>query len=363
VDEIVSRKGFLRLLIESFLIHIISHDSLVFETLANVFKIESNKSAKIVSLATFILKHFKPYLFDAEGGFLGSQQTLRYIQLFQEFYKRSCRTMLRLHSRLQTIEAKSKHYYESKGDLNEKQTSFWAEAKNDFEAIKEPLQLLADQLGSQFPELVSNTASPTVVEGKIIFAEPLTNTKNLISEVFDSEEDRAFYEDIISLIDIVPKDVLPSNSSPIKQNEVCDNVEIQNEIDPDFNFCGSFSGQKDDKEKINLSFDSYVETLLKMHTSSMADKAAVEFCYVNSKFNRSLLAEVFIFHSMYLICLELIRNCKKQVGFDTIYWETVSHFRSFLSRCWRKCLYLFTGPIQFFIEKNRSYTGDTIKSV
>ena len=47
----------------------------------------------------------------------------------------------------------------------------------------------------------------------------------------------------------------------------------------------------DDKSK--LSFDSLIESLLKIHTSTMADRAAIEFCYINSKSSRKQLSEVF----------------------------------------------------------------------
>lgn len=257
----------LRLLGELNLIKFTESTQAVFESLRSFLALDDAYCLSTVALGNYFLKHLKPSFLDGEGSLVTAEWSGRFTELFTQFFKSMCRLLVRVHGKLQAIESRGKHYYVNRGDLSEKQADAWSEARQHLESLKALLQATSELLGLPLPAL-AETASPSVVEGRIVFADLSARAAAGTSQIYDSEEDRAFYEDILSLDSTVPAPEAQGTAEAEAADEQLPDVP---DVDPERSG-GSPGGT-----------EAFAEGMLAVHTSRMVDKLAADFCTSSSK--------------------------------------------------------------------------------
>lgn len=290
-DDLLKLRSLLRALAELTLIKVVNDSTVLSEKIRFFLTVDEKTSHKFVPLVNYLLKVLKPFYIEGEGSFISSEVSFKFSEVFSSFFKSMSRLLVRAHGKLQAIESRGKFHYENRGDLSEKQTEVWSDTKNFYETLKGNLEVLATILGADLPQLEENQDAPKVIEGKIVFADFSIRNSEFAHQVFDTEEDRVFYESIISLGDLVPSDILPKTSGKVDSSDA-DAGYSGPSIDPDT--CFSDLKEHDLSSRDNNSFDSLIANIQSMHSSAMADKVAVDFCFVANKSRVKQLPEILL---------------------------------------------------------------------
>ncbi|KAG5438446.1 hypothetical protein PCANB_002935 [Pneumocystis canis] len=172
---------------------------------------------------------------------------------------------------------------------------------------------LADILGLLMPELKDQDEDllNTVDSCVRISNSFLQDKEEVISNsLWEDDDQKKFYEDIIDLKDMVPHMFLTNDKKQNKESDVCvenkvsssvdkldeielditdDNIEgIENEINE-----SDFSQEDLNMFKgIGIQIDVYIARLPELNNRDLIDQAAIDFCFLNSKASRNRLIKV-----------------------------------------------------------------------
>lgn len=263
-----------RITFELHLAGLFTNITFIFDIMNNFVELEKLSPQRLLILS-FWIKVFKVE-FDMENrqSPVSADWKIKFNELFISKFKNGCRILVKSHNHLRGIEKKSKFYYENRGDLSETQESSWKNAKEQFDEFQSSLQTLSDHLGMNLPELETFTDSPTVQEGRVIFADLSLKNSEMLLLAYETEEERDFYEGLINVSEYVPPSILPVK---IEEEDNDDEIHDVPNIDPDADtpVIGTNSDYK--------NLDELFASLESIHNSSMADKAAIEFCLLKSK--------------------------------------------------------------------------------
>jgi regulator of nonsense transcripts 2 len=275
--------------------------------------------------------------------FIQREEKEAFLNVFSSFCRALTRLLIRIHDRLISCERHSRTHYETKGDLSESMMERFKTTHAQYVALKEGLESLAPHLNIKLP-ILSNIDSRSVlqmVEGKIVFAD-LNRTSKLKSEIFIDDEERAFYEDIPDLADLIPPAILnqyqndrdDSNNSHSSSNEEketlylsedpsIENLSAFSQIDPEslpaamslqssissLNKPLSSAGKNGQSTKplstssqtsilqlntngnASLNISEFYGRLKAMNTKVLADQAACDFCHIGTKSQCKILAD------------------------------------------------------------------------
>lgn len=267
------RRNYLRLAAEMVIVGIIQSPFYFVDKLTPFISGENIGNDEFLPTLNFLLKIVGNFFTEHSYEIVNATEGARFSELLSCYFKELSRLLVRMHNKLELIEAKGKNYYENKGDLSDKQIAVWGSTKENYTCLKTGLETLATLTGLSLPVLQESSAAPILVEGKIIFTDNKAIKENLLNIIYDSEEDRAFYEDISQLKDLVPSNLTPKtdNIDVNQQEEVCNIAEV----DPD---AANIVHQSSDASIFKLQ-----ESLPAMHTSASVDKIALDLCFLDSK--------------------------------------------------------------------------------
>lgn len=268
-------------------------------------------------LATSFVKALGSYFLpsndcSSEGGpeemFVGGDVQRRFHAALTSYYKAMCRTYVKTHQKLKGLQASSRFHYENRGDLSNKQSNQLQDTMESFEKLKSSLQSLADVLCVSLPDLGTELETVQVVEGKVIFADPQLARVEVTSRIYDNEEDRSFYEDLVDLHEMVPELLLTasftattteldsSKATGAASTEEANFVLPTETIDPE-----SVVGKAID-ETLSSAEDrgratqirAFFEKLPNMRSRSAVDQAAISYAYIHSRAVAKRLADTLI---------------------------------------------------------------------
>lgn len=303
------QRQLLRLVAELHLVGIITEPNAVYKLLGKLLVDDDHKGPPSVPVATGFVKGVGAFylnldLLDTQKElFLISEWRQKFTDALNAFFKAMCRLLVRTHNRLRILEAKGRHHYETRGDLSSSQVSVLQATAEACEKLRTNLQSLAEQLHLPLP-VMEELEVPKMMEGRIVFADPrmAASVERIASVIFDSEEDRAFYEGIVDLHGLVPESFLMGSntsrpSSPAIPVDDAAEVDLGMfvDVDPD-----SVVGKPidealsaEDYRSVN-SIKTFFEKLPVMQSRALADQAAIDYCYIHSKAMQKRLAETLI---------------------------------------------------------------------
>lgn len=298
-------KQFLRLSAELVITGIISDPSYFIDKFKVLVAGENLCNFQFLPTANYLIKTIGNFYTDTSFGVVSSKESLVFSELLGAYFKELARMLVRVHTKLEAIEVRGKVHYENRGDLTDRQVTFWTSTKEQYQSLLSGLETFAELIGSELPHLNESSNAPIIVEGKIVFAD-----NNLIRELqqnslYDSEEDRSFYEDIVQLKDLIPATLLPATQST--ETLLHDETFNIAEIDPELrlpHFCDSTES----------GISKLHEILSSMHSSQSVDRAASEFCFMASRPSSKSLGS---------ILLELSRNRADLIPFISRFLATL----------------------------------------
>ncbi|KAF9210202.1 hypothetical protein BGZ49_000023 [Haplosporangium sp. Z 27] len=263
--------------------------------------------------------------------------------MFVEYYKSLESHLVRDHKELKKQERKNDASLFSRGELSEERQQQFEKQFKAFEKLSTSTQTVADALDMEMPVLKDEKEDLI----GIVESTGGTEEKGALSSVFEDEDSIAFYEQILDLRPLVPKMFLESSKS--KKDKKEDGTETEKEGDKttgkdEQSLTEADSASKIDQlddldESVDLimesidaeldevdvtdstgtesflkeetittsqentgaaskttatQLDAFMVKLSSMCNRDMIDKAAVDFCYFNSKSSRNRLIKTLV---------------------------------------------------------------------
>ncbi|KAF2456174.1 armadillo-type protein [Lineolata rhizophorae] len=199
-------------------------------------------------------------------------------------------------------------YVKSGEVFEDRQTNYERQAKVQDKFVSNA-QVLADAVGAEMPDLKEKDNANAAGNGSIglIKAGEYLRGQGEGPGIWEDEEERRFYENLIDLKDRVPGILLEDGrkKKPENDDQVGKKVEPKAEFDSKDKAppTGAPSGQSDAgssadlddqstaiaNKSVGAQVDALLAQLPEMTTKDAADEKAMEFCFLNSKASRNRL--------------------------------------------------------------------------
>ncbi|KTW27816.1 uncharacterized protein T551_02783 [Pneumocystis jirovecii RU7] len=232
--------------------------------------------------------------------------------LLQKYFDNLKEYIVKEHRNLKIQEKSVSDASVSRGEINEDRQNNLDRLEKHLEKLINNAKILADILGLLMPDLkdqdedtLNNMDSCIRISNSFLQErEEIT-----INSLWEDDDQKKFYEDIIDLKDTVPSSFLTNDKKQNKESEMSnenkpppidkldemdlditdDNIEaIENEINEN-----DFSQEDLNMSKgVGIQIDAYITRLPELNNRDMIDQAAIDFCFLNSKASRNRLIKV-----------------------------------------------------------------------
>ncbi|TGZ85719.1 ARM repeat-containing protein [Ascodesmis nigricans] len=210
--------------------------------------------------------------------------------------------IIRDHERLQAQNARNAEAYVRSGEIFEDRQATFERLMKIQEKLVSNSQALADALGVEMPELRDDkdeeSKDSIIREGGSMF-----NREEGKSGIWEDEDQRRFYEDLVDLKIRVPPILLEDGKKKKQEGENTDPKPKQEEMKEEVN--GEEAEQTEEEKKAaeeasmaiaNKTIGAQVDALLlrlpELTNRDLIDQAAIDFCFLNSKASRNRLVRV-----------------------------------------------------------------------
>jgi regulator of nonsense transcripts 2 len=220
--------------------------------------------------------------------------------------------IVRDHERLQQQSARNTEAYIKSGEIFEDRQANFEKSLKVQEKLIANAQTVADILGFDMPDLPDDrnddgTKDTIIREGSSMFA---TKGEEGRSGIWEDEDQRRFYEELIDLKGRVPTILLEDGKKKKKDGESKVEEEPKNpdedKDNPPEDQEGTSNLETDEEKKaaeeaastviVNKTIGAQVDALLlrlpDLNNRDMIDQAAIDFCFLNSKASRNRLIRV-----------------------------------------------------------------------
>ena len=289
-SRILKQKRYFKLLLELTLAGIVKKEYEVFSIL-KAFLTEK-PFHKNISFAVLICKNYYTQFFEHENVFLGSDTRKKCLLLLTAYYDRIESYFVDSHHNLKKVEKRNNLFYNTKADLTEDMKERFDTLESDHEFLKTNLEVIAISLKKEIPVFQEEEIDQTP---GISFSGD-HNVEIPLSPMFDNEEERIFYEEVIDLISLIPGLSRTKSSKVIEQTEDSFKESLEDSEVNEENIL-SYILEKESSEDLNSNRNAALEALMQalpdMMSKELVDKAAVDFCFFNNKGSRKrLIAEL-----------------------------------------------------------------------
>ncbi|KAL1915546.1 uncharacterized protein VTP21DRAFT_6670 [Calcarisporiella thermophila] len=276
---------------------------------------------------------------NTEAALVTAEQRASFKQMFNEYFDSLSKHLVKIHSAIRNIEKKNQEFLISKGgELTEERKQNHEKAVKLFEKLFNLAQTLAELLSAEMPNLPENEAS---MSKGFVRMESITfggDKESIGDGVWQDEDERDFYENLLDLTSQVPRVLLEEkHSKKVQQtseepDKESNNLEIdageateeklndeklrggdlededeeeeneapelqENELEKDTaqdNEVSSFTNPTGGIFGTEPNLDFLLARLPNMINRELIDKTTVEFCYMNSKGARKKLVKALL---------------------------------------------------------------------
>jgi regulator of nonsense transcripts 2 len=239
----------------------------------------------------------------------------RFRNIFNRYFESVKAHIVRDHERLQSQSVRNAEAYIKSGEIFEDRQANYDKLVRIQEKLIANAQIVSDILGVEMPDLKDErndeTSKDSIIrEGSSMFANRGEESK---SGIWEDEDQRKFYEDLIDLKVRVPAILLEDGKKKKKDGEGKGEEEAKNadeetkdggrEEIPTRNEATTDTGEEkragDDSAStiiVNKTIGAQVDALLlrlpDLNNRDLIDQAAIDFCFLNSKASRNRLIRV-----------------------------------------------------------------------
>ncbi|CCJ29426.1 unnamed protein product [Pneumocystis jirovecii] len=232
--------------------------------------------------------------------------------LLQKYFDNLKEYIVKEHRNLKIQEKSVSDASVSRGEINEDRQNNLDRLEKHLEKLINNAKILADILGLLMPDLKDQDEDAlNNMDSCIRISNSFLQEKEeiTINSLWEDDDQKKFYEDIIDLKDTVPSSFLTNDKKQNKESEMSnenkpppidkldemdlditdDNIEaIENEINEN-----DFSQEDLNMSKgVGIQIDAYITRLPELNNRDMIDQAAIDFCFLNSKASRNRLIKV-----------------------------------------------------------------------
>lgn len=222
----------------------------------------------------------------------------RFKNVLVQYYDSAKPHLIRDQDLLNSQSKRNAEAYVRSGEIFEDRQANYEKQVKAQEKFVTNMQILADALGLELPDLKEKNASNAASDGTI----GLVKTGEYLrgegegSGIWEDEDERRFYENLIDLKDRVPT-ILLEDSKKKKAESESDQVGKRTEETQDDGSKDKSTPKDDDAEAstaianktVGAQVDALLARLPDITSKEMVDEAAVDFCFVNSKASRNRL--------------------------------------------------------------------------
>ncbi|KAI9348756.1 armadillo-type protein [Zopfochytrium polystomum] len=325
--RVPKQRGMLRLFTELYLVGIVvdppnAKESVMATVVKDMFG--SDKDFLNVSIAVSFAKGFGDAFWVAKSGDGEDQDWLnpespvpplvqRIVRsTFVEYFAGVSKYLVRMHKHIQKVEASNYEHAIARGEISEDRQERLEKGIKTYEKLLANAKVLSEHLGEQMPDLPDREKTAETGMG-IIYGgrerQEIVGTKSDLPTggVWEDEEARQFYEDIVDLKLFVPQILLGEAKEKASlfaseaQAEEAERAAAATSLDEsdlkDDDEAKLMEDEEDDQPETKdaLSGRAAVESILARLPNALAkdaiDQLSVEFCYNNSKPARKRLAK------------------------------------------------------------------------
>ncbi|KAJ3225297.1 hypothetical protein HK099_007032 [Clydaea vesicula] len=253
-------------------------------------------------------------------------------EIFKNYLRNASTLLVKEHHRIRQVEKTNNEYFIAKGEVTEERQEKYEKALKSFEKVHGYCQTLAEFLGETLPELKieQEVTRMGVGIGISIDGSREREEKDFKDVLWEDDDTRAFYEDIIDLKTFVPsiffseklksgakhdpnkasefgddkgvteelengtlngvelaeaeKDSLPNNPITVEEEIEVEDIDIENELEE----------MKDDKKAAPVGVENIFTRIPVSMNRQQIDDIAIEFCDYNTKNARKRLVKVLL---------------------------------------------------------------------
>uniref|UniRef100_A0A8C0JZC2 Regulator of nonsense transcripts 2 n=1 Tax=Canis lupus dingo TaxID=286419 RepID=A0A8C0JZC2_CANLU len=209
--------------------------------------------------------------------------------LLKEYFTSLTKHLKRDHRELQNTERQNRRILHSKGELSEDRHKQYEEFAMSYQKLLANSQSLADLLDENMPDLPQDKPTPEEHgPGIDIFTPGKPGEYDLEGGIWEDEDARNFYENLIDLKAFVPAILFKDNEKS------CQNKDSNKDDSKESEYRQEITEQEDEEAStgshLKLIVDAFLQQLPNCVNRDLIDKAAMDFCMnMNTKANRKKL--------------------------------------------------------------------------
>lgn len=225
-------------------------------------------------LITFLKSYQRAYL--GPGDELVSSNTQsEFTSAFHAFFERASKALTKGHLRLLEQAKRNHEAYIKSGEIFEDRQQAYERMAKTIERLQTGVQTLADLLDLSAPELPSAASLEKSSLQVVDSARPAVEEIEIVGGIWDDEEERKFYEDLVDLADEVPPAILHY----VKTKEEQPKSEAEEAATSDAEVDAEAELQVGPAARLNAIFAALPEA----NNRNVIDRLAVDFAFLNSK--------------------------------------------------------------------------------
>uniref|UniRef100_A0A7N6BML9 Regulator of nonsense transcripts 2 n=1 Tax=Anabas testudineus TaxID=64144 RepID=A0A7N6BML9_ANATE len=209
---------------------------------------------------------------------ISTEKQQPFLNLLREYFTSLTKHLKKDHRELQNIERQNRRILHSKGELSEDRHKQYEEFATSYQKLLANTQSLADLLDENMPELPQDkTVQEEHGPGIDIFTPGKPGEYDLEGGIWEDEDARNFYENLVDLKAFVPAILFKDNEKSSQGKDKDDTKEQEDE-------------EANTGSHLKLIVDAFIQQLPNCVNRDLIDKAAMDFCMnMNTKSNRRKL--------------------------------------------------------------------------
>jgi regulator of nonsense transcripts 2 len=332
---VTRHRSFLRLLAELVLVGFYKDERFFIDALNKV--VGTDKEHTYLSTVVTLAKNYSDewLIVSNENDIISKESKEKVKAFFVSYFKSASSKLKSVHHNLKNVERANHEYVHTKGELSEEKKLRHETLLKTFEKLHQSLTSLGAILQLELPELKEEESIGTRISSITLVNSEKPESNGNSSSLFEDEDARQFYEEILDLSNIVPaallgvkktdekedqdksleniskgssKDNIDENITEeklLQENGIEEIVIGEDDIEqnlhektPESEDGEKEEAEKDEKEKEgdeqsgvtnSAALDSFLQKLPNLVNRDLMNDAAVEFCYINSKASRNKL--------------------------------------------------------------------------
>ncbi|KAK9450604.1 armadillo-type protein [Limtongia smithiae] len=228
----------------------------------------------------------------------------RFRAVVESYYSKLSEFLVRQHNAIKDQEKRNNAAYMRSGEIFEDRQSTFEKMVKDEEKMVANTQIIADALDLDMPdlahkekEIAGQSAQFSFTKGGAVSADDLTG-----NGLWEDEEQRKFYEDLLDLKSRVPDEYFESGKKTISGDSHVDLA--ANTLDTETSDDAAMTAVDDElvvvadigdsssapSQSLGSQVESIILRLTDMNNRESIDQVALDFCFLNSKASRNRLA-------------------------------------------------------------------------